>query len=203
MPLPVGFSVITTRLIGSYQGQIVENVLHYLSTNVGLDPDAVQGSLESYWRLTGLPAIAANQSFEYTWTGIETQLWRPDIGFSTRHANESIAGASEMDGLPSETAFIVKKLSGLIGRANRGRVYISGLPYNAFDQAVGTWGAGTITAMGAAGAVFKTTVVETVSGSNMTPCVINKAFTHFAFIVTVGTNPAPRSQRRRQIGVGK
>jgi len=203
-PLPVGESIARVAVLGTYQGQRVVNILHFRSTAVaGLDPNNV-ATAATAWVNSKWGSLMALLVDNYGVDGVDTQLSTPTTGFVSALQTVTLLGGVTTAGLPAEVAAVVKKLSGIIGRANRGRIYVTGIPiagYNAPTGLFTTTFVGNL--IGWANTDMIATFTEPVSGSVWIPCVCNKALTHVATISSGNANVAPRTQRRRQIGKGK
>lgn len=193
--------IFQLTIIQRLQTQTIENVLHYAVTVDG-DRANLTTALHT-WASTSFAALAgAAQSTDLTYQISRVQkIWPLPVIV----ANEQVmvdSGTAMNQALPAEVAAVVTKQSFLAGRANRGRVYIAGIPGPSVLVVNGLFDDPTMILLNTLGTAL-TAVVNAAPGPGTLQPVIYHRLTHTTTdIVTALARNTPRVQRRRQIGRG-
>lgn len=116
--VPPGFGVLAYRfaLAGDPEEMIVTTGIDSTATNTGLQ------ALANARRDDFLASItAAQMGGQWTFRGVTLRMW--DGGVFEAISGRVGTGAGDPS-LPSNCAFLLKKISGFAGRRNRGRMYV-------------------------------------------------------------------------------
>lgn len=124
VPFPSG---IKTELVWSFEGSVMENVLHF---SLDFDPDedsmlALNQLIISRW---------SNNTAQYFCNDLVlTKVVTTDLHADNAPAIETFAGAGIPGGdtgdpLPANCALLMEQITGLRGRSYRGRTYLFGFP---------------------------------------------------------------------------
>jgi len=186
---------------GRYQGQDVVNVYHYLQTANGTAVRPESALNEGFVTLVqpAWEAVVVSDAVMLliTITKMAPLPKGPPYAFNT-----SWVGINGDNGLPSECAGVVKKLSDFPGKHGRGRNYIAGCPEQAIIQSTGLWAPGFFALLNDLAIAINSPVV-TSTGEGFAPCVISRTLLVPHIVNRASVNDAPRAQRRRQPGRGK
>lgn len=120
--------VLEVTMEGTVEQQPYAIVRHYLASAIA-DPEAFLTMLADFWEQT----LAA------AWQDIATDLWVAQCVSISRVAPQpmnvfyrgftpAVVGSIATDGLPPQSAVVIRLLTDEVGASNRGRCYISGIP---------------------------------------------------------------------------
>jgi hypothetical protein len=179
--------------------QMGVNVLWYVCTGTG--PGATSTELDLSASLTAtlkpvyLPIMHAHADFR----GLGVTVVKP-VRFIEQHTSPGapIAGTGGPDAMPLQVSYLIKILTALAGRKNRGRIYPP-FPPSAFANTDGTMTAGAQTALGNLQAAIPLTITL-----GALPAVTNLALGVYhksTGTISIATSTAPvfrwATQRRR------
>lgn len=190
--------VVTSKL----QNQTIQNVLHYIVSVNDTDSNIMailEGFMESTW-ITGATNFL---STAVTFTNIAINRYFPGIPTATQDFPQGAIGTVTGSCMPAEVAAVFSKKTIYSGPKYRGRIYMAGIPVSAMVQATGLWQG----SLNGDSADFQGALILTVSNSlvgpgTLKPIIAHRAIGTYEAITAASLNPAPRSQRRRQIGRG-
>ncbi len=143
VPVP---NVIEIAVTGSYFGQAWANIFH-IAKGDGLGgptvADVTQRGLDAH-----RTAFNAVLSTGVVWIGATGRDLTTQFGeVAYRPAPAGGTGAVLGEAMPANTAYLIQKLTGFAGRANRGRMYLPGVPESAVNGGTGNIAAATLTAL--------------------------------------------------------
>jgi len=193
--------IYQVTMIGTLQGMTIENVLHY-RVRADADASAFATGIEIFANTTFMPAMATVQSSNFNWSAVRVQrIWPIPVLMAVEYP-EGIAGALSGTALPAEVALVITKQSILGGRANRGRLYLAGVPGDNVDVTSGRFSSGVVIDAQTAAATLYQTINSSPSGGVLEPVIYHRV-THTATdLVNAVARDVPRAQRRRQVGRG-
>lgn len=138
-------------------------------------------------------------SADWTWAFTRAQVIKPlPRGMFVDEVGGQ-QGLIESDSCPPATAVVIRKRTAIAGRANRGRVYVCGLPESAhvggkiLSDFHGVWQNLTDKV---------DDVLSITGGGALTPVIFHRAIRTFEIIKSAAFDRVVRSQRRREVGVG-
>lgn len=112
------------RFAHTLNTQVAFNVWHFVTaaeTGAGVTPQKVADQMDSLWG----PAIKPLMTNAANYKGCGVQLIRGGVAFEEVYAAlESGIGTGGTNPLPQQVAGLVKLMTGIAGRANRGRKFI-------------------------------------------------------------------------------
>lgn len=126
IPVP---NVVQLEMIYNWDGQTVENVLHYLGS-VTADLSAMTelcGSHITWWNSTLRPLVASNMQLVNVRATDLTTITGPVVNESS---GLPTAGTNASPSLPNNVALVLTKRTAQRGRSQRGRIYQGGLTEN-------------------------------------------------------------------------
>lgn len=200
IPVP---NVCQAELIFNWNGQVVENVLHYSKSSPWTIDTLgdLAAELKAWWDTGMQPIVAATLSL--------TQIKMTDLASATGpvlnyNTGLPLAGLSGSPSMPNSIAVVITKRTDLRGRSYRGRIYHCGLTEEqCLNSALASGVASGLLA------VYAATDVFSVTGDEAIQCVVSRysngvpRVTGIATPVTnFTTDGIIDSQRRRLPGRG-
>lgn len=193
-------------MVGKLHGQTTRNVFNYVVTDEPTVPIVTDVELDTL--LTAMVAsvwTGALQTFisdEFELQYLTMQRIKP-IRYIAAIKSVGEAGGVAGKSLPTECALVLKRLTELAGKTNRGRVYIAGIASeNEADSAFtinpdGVEMGKALSFLNDDLQIAADGVIRPIIWSAASPTVINR------FVVTAEMEVPVRAQRRRQLGVGE
>jgi hypothetical protein len=189
--------VYQVTIVGSLDGQRIENVLHYYCTaeGAGNGASALATNLDVSLGLS-LRAFACVQ-YQYLYMQAQ-KIWPLPVLVPAVADTNAGGGAITGAALPTECAVTITKQSAYAGRGGRGRIYVAGIAesdvaasqlLNAARLRLQTFADFLPTTAGVAGWQF-------------TPVIYHRITHLYTQIIQARANVIIRSQRRRQLGKG-
>jgi hypothetical protein len=183
------------------EGQLF-NLLHYTQT---------AGPAEAEVQTQTALALAWDAACSQEWVDVYPTVWTlADVAVSRivplpRQAETlralNVPGNRAVTPLPAEVAVVLTKRSPIAGKANRGRVYLSGAAQA--DTSGGKVIAGAYATAAQLLADKLATVLTTVGPPRtFAPCIYHRLTFDYTIITSCLVRPVLRAQRRRQAGVG-
>ena len=127
MPFIPATNVIQAEMVFSWDGQIVENVIHYQEaggvTTAGMS--AVGGGLADWFNVTHKALVASTVSLQEVRMTDLTSEFAPGMSWT---GGLPIVGTNPSPALPNSVSLSITKRTLFRGRAYRGRMYHTG-PY--------------------------------------------------------------------------
>lgn len=130
MPFVPAANVIQAELIYSWDGQIVENVLHYQTVGApsATDMSELGGFLVNWWQDNMDTNVAGSVSLDEVRMTDLTSEFAPGSSYTI---GLPASGAAVSASLPNNVTLSITKRTALRGRSYRGRIYQVGLTENA------------------------------------------------------------------------
>lgn len=120
MNIPPGFVNLTYRFTRQFDSEVMVTAWGFSWDGVADEQDIVNDCFDA-WVASGMQDNTTNST---TLVGVEGAFGTLGDGdFRVESSNGSQAGNSTADPLPNNCAWLFKKLTGLGGRKNRGRMY--------------------------------------------------------------------------------
>lgn len=130
MHIPPGFVNLTFRFLRQFDSEVMVTAIGYSWDDLGGYQAVVDGAMQA-WADSDLQGITTNST---TLVAVEGAFGTIGDGdFRVESSVSSEAGTSTGDPLPNNSALLVKKLTGLGGRKNRGRNYYPDVLVSAVD----------------------------------------------------------------------
>lgn len=116
-------------IVQDFRGQLTENVLWFLRTGSTIGATDLQNlanDLMTYWGSGPASLLSSDVTFRY----VLARDFTFAEGFEAVGASVEVVGTAG-DAMPNNVALAFSLRTGLAGRANRGRIYIAGIPRSA------------------------------------------------------------------------
>lgn len=163
--------ILLARVVTYTESQLGINVLHYrvsATTGTSCSLDDIALAFDSNWN--ALYKAVLSQNSHYRGVGVKRVNPNPSVE-STSVTNDGV-GTVLADPGPKQAAGIITKLTGVAGRANRGRMYV---PFPTVDDAdvdgSPTNGYQTLLASIASNVLTPDTVVAVGGSATLIPCL--------------------------------
>lgn len=193
--------IYQVTLVSSLQGQVIENVLHY-RLNADADQPAVVDGIQTYFNSTICPAFATFLSSNFRFDSIRIQKIWPLPARIAVEVPLGIQGNVSTVALPAEVALVITKQTFLAGRANRGRMYLAGMPNDSYVNTTGKFTDGVMIDVQSAALTLLQIIPTLPSGGSVTPVLYHRLGHTWIDLTAMQSRNIPRCQRRRQIGRG-
>jgi hypothetical protein len=182
-------------------GQTMVNTSHYLVTQ---DPSTglAEVILADRFRLVVANAIATIQSSQVFNERVECQRVGPGARLLRYDLTLLGNGPQTTPPVPEAVAMVFRRRTQYAGRKYRGRIFVGGVAQAFFDTFSGRWFPGVESNTGAILLALKSTLTDPGSGMTAVPVLYKNNSTATQQILSTVMDPIPRSQRRRQLGVG-
>lgn len=198
--MPVTFAVgdvLQMRVMTYLSPQLGENLLHYSVTAVGGTPTT--DNVAQWFDSVAAPVYKAVLTAAATYVGTNMRRLFPGPTTETLANVNTGLGGSGITPLGMQVSGLITKQTGLVGKANRGRVFLP-FPSTADISVTGVPIAGYLTNAGALGrALLVTPLVLTVGASSLTvqPVLLHRATSTVTPLDDFRVSSAFATQRRR------
>lgn len=157
--------------------------------------------MKNGWMQSVGAAMLAIQSNQYQRLTIEVQAVFPLPVTNRVDFQEPAFGQVLEPSVPDSVAMVIRRRGVFASRASRGRIYVPGVSISQYDEENGRW-----VAFNGAFVALADAMVEDVSvlgiSANFEQVLFKRVGGTFIPIVDASYDNVPRSQRRRQLGVG-
>lgn len=158
---------------GVTNGQPWNNVWHirHGENQVAPDPATVAEWFGTRWHDAFIPGMSSSaQLTEVTVRALDEQFSLAAV----RVYSPAISGHITGDCMPANVALLVQKLTGKVGRQNRGRSYIPAVPENFTTSGLGNIGATQLAAAQARADAFRQAMLSDILATSMAPVVVSR-----------------------------
>jgi hypothetical protein len=188
------------------------NTFFYRVDSEGSGVPNDQGIAQAF-ETTVLDKLRAAQSVSVQYLRIESQLIYPGPATIRFERLVSSLGLINVPALPDAVAAVLRRKTGLAGRAYRGRIYLGGVAESLYNKAVGRFYPDLNNQLIAAAASLAMPLSNPTTGLNAVPIMYHAATPATATepatsqrvtsIVAATFDEIPRTQRRRQLDRGR
>jgi len=194
--------VYRLALVGRMHGHLTVNTFHYVETVAPSIIGDVPLLIKNTFQTTVLDLILTAASVQWTAVRIEVQkIWPLPVAAHVEYvlsAPGTVAGTS----VPDTVALVIQRRGPLAGRRNRGRIYLAGMPITAYEETTGTWDILAYPGFQDI-ADSMTDVLSPVGSTGVWTQALWSVTAHtYVLISGSGFDTVPRSQRKRELGVG-
>jgi hypothetical protein len=191
-------------LIGQVHGHLTVNTFHYRHATGNMATFEAGLALANGFILQVASTILAVQSSQYKRLSVEMQpIYPAPIGAATEVAAVTDGLQTGYPPVPDTVALVVRRRGAFAGRANRGRIYVPAVATLYYDEASGRWEpvASAADFQNIADALHAD--VTATSGADIFEAILTRRGSGTFVPLTDGSADfVPRSQRRRELGVG-
>jgi len=195
---------LQVNAIGQVYGQMTVTTFFYkLEVESGVLESATADGIAEEWANALGSSMIDPVSHDWKLRRVEVRDPRTDPGWASGEYTAEFTGVVAQDSCPPTVAMVVTRRSDQAGRRYRGRVFIPAVPvtYHVEGELTGA----AMVALQAFADDMATPILLTATapGLKIVPSIWSKVNQASVPIVSCLARPILRSQRRREIGVGK
>lgn len=186
----------------TYHNQKLANVLHYEQIDGGGD-DNSQGIIDMI-NPSWFNAVSAFLPTEVEMDEATMQRVYPVPPGNAVSQGVVVSNGGGATSQAGHVCALIRKRSNYAGRKYRGRIYVPGVPTGCLTN--GLISGSCLTKLEAIASVLKTSYTSGSGNYTVRPCIYYRSkdglVKRVVYITSTYVDPVPRSQRRREIGVG-